>query len=100
MPRLNMRRPRRRWALWAGAAALGLLWLNGPAVAIGGIHAYQRTVAPLLSLAGADCRFTPTCSRYAESVIARDGLVRGSVKTAARLARCGPWTSKGTRDEP
>jgi putative component of membrane protein insertase Oxa1/YidC/SpoIIIJ protein YidD len=46
------------------------------------------------------CRFTPTCSRYAEIVIVRDGGVRGGIKAIARIARCGPWTPPGTRDDP
>ena len=86
--------------LYVAASLVGLLWLNGQAVAIVGIHAYQRTVAPLLTQAGATCRFTPSCSRYAETVITRDGLLSGSWKTAKRIARCGPWTPAGTRDEP
>jgi putative membrane protein insertion efficiency factor len=90
---------RRRWSLVV-ASLLGLLWLNGQAVAVGGIHAYQHTVAPLLTLAGAECRFTPTCSRYAEIVITREGLLSGSWKTAKRIVRCGPWTKLGTIDDP
>jgi len=90
----------RRRLLYGVAIVLGLLWLNGQAAAVGGIHAYQRTVAPLLTRAGATCRFTPTCSRYAEIVIARDGLLLGSWKTAKRIARCGPWTEMGTADDP
>ena len=79
---------------------VGLLWRNGHAMAIGGIHAYQRTVAPLLTLAGTKCRFTPTCSHYAEIAITREGLWAGGWKAARRVARCGPWTPTGTRDEP
>ena len=89
---------RRLW--YVVASLLGLLWLDGQAVAVGGIHAYQRTVAPLLTLAGAKCRFTPTCSRYAEIVIMREGLLPGSWKAAKRIARCGPWTMLGTIDDP
>jgi putative component of membrane protein insertase Oxa1/YidC/SpoIIIJ protein YidD len=33
-------------------------------------------------------------------MIARDGAVRGGMKAIARIARCGPWTPQGTRDEP
>jgi uncharacterized protein len=73
---------------------------EGRSLAIGGIHVYQRTLAPLADRAGARCRFTLTCSRYAETVIARDGLVRGGWKTVKRIARCGPWTAMGTRDDP
>jgi len=72
----------------------------GVALAIAGIHGYQRTLSPLLGRAGVECRFTPTCSRYAEVVIARDGVVRGGLKAARRIARCGPWTAAGTIDEP
>jgi len=90
----------RRRLLFVVASLLTLLWLNGQAVAVGGIHAYQRTVAPLLTLAGVTCRFTPTCSRYAEIVIRREGLLSGGWKTAKRIARCGPWTMRGTVDNP
>ena len=79
---------------------LAIVLLEGQRLAIGGIHVYQRTLAPLADRAGARCRFTPTCSRYAETVIARDGLVRGGWKTMKRIARCGPWTYPGTRDDP
>ena len=72
----------------------------GPWMGIAGIHAYQRTLAPVLARAGVRCRFTPTCSHYAEAVIARDGLLSGGWKAARRLARCGPWTPLGTADEP
>ena len=49
---------------------------------------------------GIQCRFTPTCSRYADVVIARHGTVAGTWRTVTRLARCGPWTAMGTVDEP
>jgi hypothetical protein len=74
--------------------------MNAGAVALGGIHLYQRTMSPLAARAGVRCRFTPTCSRYAEVVIARDGIVRGGWRALERIARCGPWTPAGTRDEP
>jgi putative membrane protein insertion efficiency factor len=74
--------------------------VNAQTLALAGIHAYQRALAPLAARAGMRCRFTPTCSRYAEAVIARDGVVRGGFKAVARIARCGPWTRPGTRDDP
>jgi putative membrane protein insertion efficiency factor len=70
------------------------------AVAIGGIHLYQRTLAPVLARAGLRCRFVPTCSRFGEVVIARDGVVRGGWEVLKRILRCGPWTTEGTIDEP
>jgi uncharacterized protein len=67
---------------------------------IAGIHVYQSMVSPLLTSAGLRCRFEPSCSRYAEAVIARDGIVAGSWKALKRVARCGPWTAPGTKDVP
>jgi putative membrane protein insertion efficiency factor len=69
-------------------------------MALAGIHGYQTFLAPAAARAGLRCRFTPTCSRYAEAVIARDGIVRGGAKAIVRIARCGPWTPNGTRDDP
>jgi len=72
----------------------------GARVTIAAIHAYQAAVSPVLSSAGLQCRFTPTCSKYAEAVIARDGLVGGSWLAAKRVVRCGPWTPLGASDPP
>ena len=76
-----------------------LMW-NAQSLALGSIHLYQRALAPAAARIGLRCRFTPTCSRYAEVVIARDGVLRGGIKAVARIARCGPWTPPGTRDDP
>lgn len=67
---------------------------------LSGIHIYQRALAPLAARAGLRCRFTPTCSRYAEAVVRRDGVIRGGLEAITRIARCGPWTAPGTRDDP
>ena len=90
-----------RWALWLAAALLAAaIALNAQPITIGGIHAYRRLLSPLAARVGLRCRFTPSCSRYAEIVISRDGVVRGGWKAAKRIARCGPWTTPGTADEP
>jgi putative membrane protein insertion efficiency factor len=68
--------------------------------ALAGIHLYQRTASPYMPSIGVRCRFTPTCSHYAEAVLARHGIVRGTGLTVVRLARCGPWTAAGTEDLP
>jgi len=86
--------------LAAIAVALLLTTPVGPWLAIAALHGYQRTLAPLVGRAGVRCRFTPTCSHYAEVVIARDGLALGGWKAAKRVARCGPWTPTGTVDQP
>ena len=74
--------------------------INAQPIALAGIHTYQRTLSPVAARIGLRCRFTPTCSRYAEAVIARDGVVVGGWKAVRRIARCGPWTPTGTRDDP
>ncbi len=70
------------------------------AVAIRAIHVYQRTLAPALAAGGLKCRFTPTCSHYAEAVLRTHGIVGGTWRAMRRVARCGPWTAAGTVDLP
>jgi putative membrane protein insertion efficiency factor len=84
----------------AALAILSALALDAQPIALAGIHGYQRAIAPLASRAGIQCRFTPSCSRYAEAVIARDGVVRGGWKSLKRIARCNPLTPPGTREDP
>ena len=67
---------------------------------VGAIDVYQATLSPRMPSVGVHCRFTPTCSHYAEAVIRRHGTIVGSGKAGWRLLRCGPWTEKGTIDPP
>ena len=68
--------------------------------ALGAVHLYQRTASPLMPALGVRCRFTPTCSHYAEAVLRIHGFPAGAWLTVRRLARCGPWTKDGTPDPP
>ncbi|MGE0361696.1 MAG: membrane protein insertion efficiency factor YidD [Vicinamibacterales bacterium] len=68
--------------------------------AVAGIHLYQATVSRLFAASGVACRFTPTCSHYAEACVRRFGLLRGGGLALARVIRCGPWTAAGTVDLP
>jgi uncharacterized protein len=74
--------------------------LNAQAAAILSIHVYQRVLAPTADRIGMRCRFTPSCSRYAETRIRRDGVARGGWAALKRIARCNPMTRPGTRDDP
>src|SRR5215472_16635491 len=56
------------------------------------IHLYQATLSPHMEEIGVRCRFIPTCSQY--------GALVGTAKAAWRIARCGPWTPRGTYDPP
>jgi putative membrane protein insertion efficiency factor len=41
------------------------------------------------------CRFTPTCSRYAEEAFLRHGPLVATAKTIWRLLRCQPFSKGG-----
>ena len=58
----------------------------------GAIRLYQLTLAYFF--VGA-CRYEPSCSAYAAEAVTRHGALKGSVLTARRLCRCGPWTAGG-----
>ena len=63
------------------------------------IDEYRAHISPRLR-GRVTCRFTPTCSAYGREAIRKYGFAKGASKAAWRIARCGPWTSKGTRDLP
>ena len=73
-----------------GFAARGALFV---------IDEYREHISPHLR-GRVTCRFQPTCSAYGRAAIAKYGFLRGSAKTAWRIARCGPWTPQGTADRP
>ena len=59
---------------------------------LGAIYAYRVTLSPFM---GGQCRFHPTCSRYALEAYREHGPIRGSILTARRLVRCHPFGGKG-----
>jgi len=65
---------------------------------VAAVHAYQ--VVGHRVIPRGQCRFSPTCSSYAEVVIREHGAVKGGWLTATRLLRCGPWTPQETKDPP
>ena len=64
---------------------------------LGLIRLYRVTLSGWL---GGQCRFYPTCSRYAEDAIRLHGAVRGVLMAAWRIARCGPFTRGGVDRVP
>jgi uncharacterized protein len=62
------------------------------ALLLGLIRLYQLTLSPWL---GTQCRYEPTCSRYAAEALERHGVVRGVWLAAKRLGRCHPWGRSG-----
>lgn len=56
------------------------------------IKAYRYTVSPWL---GANCRFHPSCSVYAQEALERHGVLSGGWLTVRRILRCHPWNAGG-----
>lgn len=59
---------------------------------LGLIKIYKRAISPMLPMA---CRYTPTCSEYAEQAVRKYGVLKGIVLAAKRLSRCHPWGGSG-----
>ena len=66
----------------------------------GAIVLYQKTLSGAFASAGAQCHFTPSCSEYGRLAVRKHGFLRGVVKTADRIARCGPWGPPAGDDPP
>jgi uncharacterized protein len=56
------------------------------------LRAYKWAISPLFPPA---CRYVPTCSEYAMEAIDRHGVLRGGMKSAARVLRCHPLARGG-----
>src|SRR5215212_1206588 len=90
---------RRRAGLVAAAILFGCLVVHdfavppqrafGTRAALSAIESYQAHVSPHLR-GVVQCRFKPTCSHYGHEAIRKYGLLAGGLKTAGRIARCGP----------
>jgi putative membrane protein insertion efficiency factor len=67
------------------------------AALVGAIRVYRITLSGML---GGQCRFHPTCSAYAEEVVAELGAVRGVALSTWRVLRCSPLTAGGVDFPP
>jgi uncharacterized protein len=61
-------------------------------IAIGFVKFYQYCIRPLLPNA---CRYTPSCSQYAEQAIHKYGAFKGLWLGLKRILRCHPWGGHG-----
>jgi putative membrane protein insertion efficiency factor len=61
------------------------------------IWLYQKALSPYI---GWHCRFTPTCSHYAQEALRKHGAWHGLRLTASRLWRCRPGGGFGQDDVP
>lgn len=56
------------------------------------IRIYRKGISPFTPPA---CRYTPTCSAYAEEAITRFGAWKGGWLAVRRILRCHPFGSSG-----
>ncbi|MBR1792734.1 MAG: membrane protein insertion efficiency factor YidD [Bacteroidales bacterium] len=73
----------RLWNLLCKSLSALMLWL---------IAFYRSCISPLTPPA---CRYTPTCSQYAQEAITKYGPFRGGWLTLKRILRCNPWGGSG-----
>jgi putative membrane protein insertion efficiency factor len=76
------------------------MWLAGVPVRVvllAMVRIYRVTLSGWL---GGQCRYAPSCSRYAEEAIRTRGAVRGLALSAWRVARCNPFGKGGLDPVP
>ena len=56
------------------------------------IGVYRYLVSPFL---GPNCRYTPTCSEYAQTAVMRFGVFKGGWIAIKRILSCHPWGKDG-----
>jgi putative membrane protein insertion efficiency factor len=64
----------------------------GARILVALLRGYQWLLSPWW---GGQCRFTPTCSRYAVEALERHGAARGTWLAFKRVLRCHPWGGGG-----
>ncbi|MDE0779375.1 MAG: membrane protein insertion efficiency factor YidD [Alphaproteobacteria bacterium] len=56
------------------------------------IWIWQWCISPVL---GANCRYAPTCSRYACQALNKHGPAKGGWLVLGRILSCHPWGGSG-----
>ncbi|MBO4298509.1 MAG: membrane protein insertion efficiency factor YidD [Clostridia bacterium] len=64
----------------------------GKKVMLGMIRFYRGAISPYTPAA---CRYTPTCSAYAQEAIEKYGARKGGYLAAKRILRCHPFHPGG-----
>jgi uncharacterized protein len=81
-------------------SARDLAWTLGAPVRLvllAAIRLYRVTLSGWL---GGQCRFHPSCSRYAEGAIRTHGAVKGTLLATRRILRCNPFGRGGLDPVP
>jgi putative membrane protein insertion efficiency factor len=72
-------------------------YINPVNLLLGFIWMYRKVISPWIFPC---CRFTPTCSEYAQDALKKHGLIKGAVLSAWRVARCNPLCEGGHDPAP
>lgn len=56
------------------------------------VRIYRLLFSPWV---GHNCRYQPTCSKYALEALEKHGAFRGGYLAAKRIFRCNPWGGDG-----
>jgi len=59
---------------------------------MGIIKLYQMLISPLYV---STCRYTPTCSAYAQEALLKYGPLKGAYLSVKRILSCHPWGNDG-----
>lgn len=59
------------------------------------IKIYKKTLSPILSSFGINCKFYPTCSDYMKQAIEKYGIFKGVFLGIKRLLKCNPFSKGG-----
>ncbi|MBL4734609.1 MAG: membrane protein insertion efficiency factor YidD [Flavobacteriales bacterium] len=59
---------------------------------VGMIKVYQIVISPLYV---STCRYSPTCSTYAQEALLKHGPLKGTFLSIKRILSCHPWGSHG-----
>ncbi len=63
------------------------------------IWLYQKTISPILSIIGVNCRYYPTCSEYSKIAFKKYGFLKALKMSVKRVLSCNPWGGTGV-DNP
>ena len=56
---------------------------------------YKKTLSPIFSFLGINCKYYPTCSEYTIQAIEKYGFLKGSFLGLKRILRCNPFSKGG-----
>lgn len=59
------------------------------------INIYKKTLSPIISFLGFNCKYYPTCSEYSKQAIEKYGVIKGCFFSLKRILKCNPFSKGG-----